>query len=530
MNRIVASIVIMLMFLPILVFADDSLQFEHMDSSLAGPKNKPANKRNIRPAHVKKKRKAKKRQQWVVPEPEPLQPRSIEFKFVQVKGGCFQMGDTFGDGYSSEKPVHEVCVSSFNIGKYEVTQRQWRQVMGSNPSYNSTCGDNCPVENVSWNDIQKFIGKLNTAGVIQYRLPTEAEWEYAARSGGKSEKYSGGDNVDAVAWYSGNSGARTHPAGEKRANGLGIYDMSGNVYEWVQDWWGGYPSDRQQDPQGPSTGSERVLRGGSSFEDQVHVPVSSRSAEVPSNRSGSLGFRLVYQIIKPKEENPFRDPTTDMEFMPVKGGCFQMGDTFGDGYSDEKPVHEVCVSSFNIGMYEVTQGQWRFIMGSNPSHFSTCGDNCPVENVSWNDIQKFIGKLNTLGAHQYRLPTEAEWEYAARSGGKSEKYSGGDDVDAVAWYSGNSGGRTHRVGEKRANGLGIYDMSGNVYEWVQDWWGGYPSDRQQDPQGPSTGTYRMFRGGCLSQDGMRARAAGRNGFSPDYRGNCLGFRLVSTVQ
>ncbi|MDP2279759.1 MAG: SUMF1/EgtB/PvdO family nonheme iron enzyme, partial [Nitrospirota bacterium] len=175
------------------------------------------------------------------------------------------------------------------------------------------------------------------------------------------------------------------------------------------------------------------------------------------------------------------DPATGMEIVFVKGGCFQMGDTFGDGESDEKPVHEVCVDDYYIGKYEVTQGQWKAIMGNNPSHFKDCGDNCPVEQVSWNDVQEFIQKLNEKnnppsppftkgGKGGFRLPTEAEWEYAARSGGKSERYSGGNDIDSVAWYNKNSGGKTHPVGTKQPNGLGIYDMSGNVWEWVNDWY------------------------------------------------------------
>jgi formylglycine-generating enzyme required for sulfatase activity len=227
----------------------------------------------------------------------------------------------------------------------------------------------------------------------------------------------------------------------------------------------------------------------------------------------------------------FTDQATGMEFVRVTGGCFQMGDNFGDGDNDEKPVHEACVSDFAIGKYEVTQGQYKRIMGSNPSHLSSCGDNCPVENVSWNDSQDFIRKLNSQSGRNYRLPTEAEWEYAARSGGKQEKYSGGDNVDAVAWYSGNSGSKTHAVGQKQANGLGIYDMSGNVWEWVNDWKGNYTSGRQQDPQGPSTGSDRVFRGGGWGNGARGVRVAFRSGNSPDFRLYNLGFRLaVSPVQ
>jgi formylglycine-generating enzyme required for sulfatase activity len=229
-------------------------------------------------------------------------------------------------------------------------------------------------------------------------------------------------------------------------------------------------------------------------------------------------------------ESSYSDPTTGMDFVYVNGGCYQMGDTFGDGYDSEKPVHEACVDDYYIGKYEVTQGQWQAVMGSNPSNFKNCGDNCPVESVSWNDAQEFVRKLNQRsGGGKYRLPTEAEWEYAARSGGKSEKYSGGNDVDSVAWYSGNSGSKTHPVGTKSPNGLGIYDMSGNVWEWVQDWYGGgYSSGSQNNPSGPSSGSYRVYRGGSWGYGARDGRAAYRDSDTPGDRRGRLGFRLART--
>lgn len=224
--------------------------------------------------------------------------------------------------------------------------------------------------------------------------------------------------------------------------------------------------------------------------------------------------------------------------VSVKGGCYQMGDTFGDGESNEKPVHEVCVNDYYMGKYEVTQGQWKAIMGNNPSHFKDCGDNCPVENVSWNDIQDFIRKLNekitplSKGGSKggYRLPTEAEWEYAARSGGKSEKYSGGNDIDSVAWYDKNSGSKTHPVGQKAANGLGLYDMSGNVWERVNDWYDNdyYKNSPKDNPRGPGSATHRVLRGGGWDFDAWVTRAAYRLWNNPVIRNDHLGFRLVRT--
>ena len=216
------------------------------------------------------------------------------------------------------------------------------------------------------------------------------------------------------------------------------------------------------------------------------------------------------------------------ELVTVPAGCFQMGDTFGDGQSDERPAHEVCVDAFQIGRYEVTQGKWQAVMGKNPSFHK--GENRPVDNVSWNDVQEFLKKFSQQSGKEYRLPTEAEWEYAARSGGKTEKYAGGDDVQALAWNSLNSGGVTHSVGEKGANGLGIYDMSGNVWEWCQDWRndGYYKSSPRQNPTGPATGTSRVNRGGSWNLDPSYLRAANRSWGEPNSRSYFLGFRLASS--
>ena len=217
-----------------------------------------------------------------------------------------------------------------------------------------------------------------------------------------------------------------------------------------------------------------------------------------------------------------------MPMVFVKGGCYEMGDTFGDGNNDEKPVHTVCVDDFYMGKYEVTQWRWKKVMKNNPSYFKSCGYDCPVEQVSWSDVQQFIGKLNNQTGNHFRLPTEAEWEYTARSGGKNEKYSGGNDVDAVAWYDDNSGDKTHPVGQKQANGLGIYDMSGNVWEWCSDWYDKnyYSSSPRNNPQGPSSGSDRVGRGGSWYSNARNTRAANRSWDRPSYRGSLLGFRLV----
>ncbi|MEZ4599559.1 MAG: SUMF1/EgtB/PvdO family nonheme iron enzyme [Syntrophotaleaceae bacterium] len=227
----------------------------------------------------------------------------------------------------------------------------------------------------------------------------------------------------------------------------------------------------------------------------------------------------------PRKGQTWTEPVTGMEFVWVPGGCFQMGSTDGD--SDEKPVHEVCLDGFWMGKTEVTQGQWGKIMGSNPSRFKN-GDNYPVEQVSWNDARDYIRKLGSRSGKTFRLPTEAEWEYAARSGGKAEKYAGGSNLDAVAWYDDNSGGKTHPVAQKRSNGLGLYDMSGNVWEWCHDWFDSsyYRNSPRNNPQGPTSGSDRVYRGGGWRSIAWYCRSAFRGRYEPGLRYGGLGFRLV----
>jgi formylglycine-generating enzyme required for sulfatase activity len=216
-------------------------------------------------------------------------------EMVFVQGGTFQMGSN--DGEDDEKPVHTITLNSFYIGKYEVTQKQWREVMGSDPPelYFKGC-DQCPVENVSWDDVQEYLKKLNARSGKIFRLPTEAEWEYAARGGNQSRgyTYSGGNNLDEVAWYDGNSGNKIHPVGQKRPNELGLYDMSGNVWERCKDWYGEdfYKTSPAIEPKGPSTGSYRVLRGGSWYLNAQYCRTSLRGYG-PDYRLDYLGCRLV---------------------------------------------------------------------------------------------------------------------------------------------------------------------------------------------------------------------------------------------
>jgi len=214
-----------------------------------------------------------------------------------------------------------------------------------------------------------------------------------------------------------------------------------------------------------------------------------------------------------------RSGPVGMKFVLIPAGSFMMGSDSGD--SDEKPVHRVTISrAFQMQTTEVTQGQWRAVMGDNPSEFKN-GDDYPVEHVSWDDAQEFLKRLNQLDpGKNYRLPTEAEWEYACRAGTTGERYG---ELDAIAWYNNNSGNQTHPVGKKQPNAWGLYDMLGNVWEWCQDRYGSYPAGAVTDPRGPSSGIARVVRGGSCSGDD-NVRCANRGRYFPDDRYLSDGFR------
>ena len=218
-----------------------------------------------------------------------------------------------------------------------------------------------------------------------------------------------------------------------------------------------------------------------------------------------------------------------IDMVRIEAGTFTMGATpeMENPFHWEKPTHQVTLTNdYYIGKYEVTQALWQAVMGNNPSVFK--GDNLPVENVSWDDCQEFINKLNRITGKTFRLPTEAEWEYAARGGKKSRgyQYSGSNNLSDVAWYKDNSGSKTHAVGSKQANELGIYDMTGNVWEWCQDWYDKYSSSSQTNPTGANSGSSRVFRGGSWYITAGGCRSSYRGYYRPDFRAFSLGLRLV----
>ena len=236
-------------------------------------------------------------------------------------------------------------------------------------------------------------------------------------------------------------------------------------------------------------------------------------------------------ILKDKSLSILQNLANNMVY--IEGGSFLMGNSIlrdCDAFEDEMPIHEVNISSFYICKYEVTQDEWMFIMGNNPSFFT--GSKRPVDNISWDDSQLFIKKLNELTGKQFRLSTEAEWEYAARGGMRSHgfNYAGSDIIQDVAWFEDNSNGRTHEVGSKMPNELGLFDMSGNVFEWCQDWYGNYPVGIQNNPSGPISGEFLVNRGGSWNNLASNCRVTDRLYDTSSFHDSCSGFRLAHNYE
>lgn len=483
--------------------------------------------------------------------------KDVSFAMVKIQGGTFYMGaseEQFDEMNDNELPIHQVSISDFYMGQTEVTQALWKSVMGTNPSAFPSNVSN-PVENVSWEDCQRFIRKLNQLTGQTFRFPTEAEWEYAARGARDtiSYKYAGDSISTNVAWSMENSGGATHMVALKDPNQLGLYDMSGNVCEWCQDWYSNYSIQNQKDPKGPSEGAYKVYRGGGWSFMASYARVAQRNYHTPTFSNSNIGLRLAISsiaeekpLVEPKEEvSSLLPSTTDSAgvvnvlgisfgMITIEGGTFKMGATpeqGNDAMGGERPVRDITLSDYRIGQTEVTQALWKRVMTTNPSADTTCLQN-PVTNVSWQDCQSFITKLNEITGKHFRLPTEAEWEYAARGGKMTNhfKYAGSAVMNEVAWYNANSNAMLHPVAQKKPNELELYDMSGNVSEWCQDWYGTYEGNGLTNPQGPATGSYRVVRGGSVHTPARLNRVAYRNGYAIDDRHADLGFRLVEVLQ
>ena len=298
-----------------------------------------------------------------------------------------------------------------------------------------------------------------------------------------------------------------------------ILNAGTNILEWeiprvAAEWVKGFSKESGKLSPGAS---EKI-------EIQWETPNASDAEAVVyiMSNGGNKQLKLIYSFDEERD--------LGLKMVAVAGGTFQMGATSeqgSDAESDEKPVHSVRLNDFYIGATEVTQAQWKAVMGTEPSYFK--GDNLPVENVTWNDAVAFCEKLSQMTGKTYRLPTEAEWEYAARGGQHADgtKYAGSNTIGDVAWYSGNSN-ETHPVGQKEPNGLGLYDMSGNVWEWCSDWYGidYYSSSPSVNPQGSLSGSARVRRGGSWSNLAVICRVSIRSYASPVLRPSDLGFRVA----
>ncbi len=480
----------------------------------------------------------------------------VKMDFVWIPPGEFLMGSPEGEmGRGSNETPHRVTISKgFWMGKTEVTQTQWRRVMSINPSRNTT-GAAQPVQCVSWYDCQEFINVLNQKRDIsnlRFSLPTEAQWEYACRAGTKTCFYNGNTEPDLarVGWYKANSDSDTHAVGEKEANMWGLLDMHGNVWEWCQDWFGNYETGMARDPTGPSSGDERVLRGGSEDDNSKNCRAASRLSTTPRSSGTDIGLRLALVppsdatdkrvqaspasssvVVEHKAGNPLT--TVDlgsgvkMEFVWIPPGKFLMGSPSSEqGHTDhEGPQHLVTISKgFWMGKTEVSQRQYKQLIGVNPS--SNRGADLPVEKVDWNQAKAFCEELQTwlppeLRGKTVRLPTEAEWECACRAGSK-DPYAG--ELNMMGWYDQNSGNATHPVGQKQPNAWGLHDMHGNVMEWCGDGSRKYTANEVVDPEGK--GALHGMRGGSYEENAGDCRSADRGFNYPIHRFDNLGFRVV----
>jgi formylglycine-generating enzyme required for sulfatase activity len=492
--------------------------------------------------------------------------------YVWIQPGTFTMGCSQNNDECGDNAHNVTITKGFWLGQTPVTQEAYQRVKGTNPSHFT--GPNLPVEQVNWNAAQGY------CEAVDMRLPTEAEWEYAARAGSKGSRY--GD-LDQIAWYADNSGKQrldsaevmqtsevnytqrlahgnafglgpdddyakrlrengngTHPVGQKQPNAWGLYDMLGNVDQWTSDWFVSPLPPGSVDPAGPTSGQYRVARGGSWYNFPSYVRASARARFEPVFHGYVVGFRCLGgseapkpeptpapRVAKPEEKVPSVSGSNETKVNPKDGliyvwippGTFMMGCSPGDGEcaDNEKPAKQVTISrGFWMGQTAVTQEAYQRVTGTNPSHFK--GAKLPVETVTWKSAESYCQAV------EMRLPTEAEWEYAARAGSTAGRYG---DIDAIAWYGANSGNKTHEVAQKQPNTWGLYDMLGNVWQWTSDWYADRLPDASVDPTGPTSGQYRVRRGGSWNFSLPRnVRASDRTKTEPEDRNYVFGFRCL----
>jgi len=435
----------------------------------------------------------------------PVKEQTLQLR--KVEPGFFLMGETFDQGIVKNPEVRAVVLDGYAIGTTEVSASLWAAVMGGKPDAKGV------MAGLSWDMAQKFVTRLCALTGIPFRLPTEAEWEYAARQ----------DST-----------------------------MPGGVWEWCADaWTDQFPEGLALNPQGPGEGDKRALRGGS-VQEKGNKAITRKGLE-PYTKLGAAGLRLavstgekapaIYTDILrdnkvPREVSNQKSETftvngVKFKMIAVKGGEFEMGATATVNESaaeeDEFPVHKVTLDHFKIGETEVTAALWKAVMGTLPPQVRE--GKYPVCNVSWYDAWLFILRLNTLTGRKFRLPTEAEWEYAAKDGVKNRNY-------CFAGLNSSLGVAQCSIPEKKPRPvaglypsiLGTYDMSGNAWEWVQDRPGPYSEAPATNPAGPDEARngadLRGMRGGSAASNWTACRVSNRGeNFAHQFK-STIGFRLA----
>ena len=529
---------------------------------------------------------------------------ATELVMVKIPAGTFTMGSPADERGRKDNfewlPHHVTLTKGFYIGKYEITQAQYQAVLKNNPSF-FTRESNYPVNLVSWFNAVDFCNELSKQKGLTpfynesdwttdwsadgYRLPTEAEWEYACRAGSQTRFFFGdaleisdSEDVynkigDKYMWWKGNNTNNGNKHGPKRVglkqpNPWNLYDMHGNVLEWCNDVWESSKiRDAIIDPIGNNSGDYRMMKSGCWLNPASYCRSAIRSKSEDKNLSMYVGFRICRTVfaIAPTptpittpsptptysgetETIPLDIPEDAKELVMVKipAGTFIMGspDNEQDTYNWGWTPHQVTITKdFFMGKYEITQAQWNAVMGTNPSNSYGVGKDYPVYNISWDDCQTFIENLNLKGYGIFRLPTEAEWEYTCRAGTTTAYYWGDSDEESVmkqyCWYDKNADHGywtnphakqegTQPVGLKSPNAFGLYDASGNVCEYCQDWFGILPSINQKNPKGAKTGDFKVLRGGGWSYLDKHCRSAARFRVIPEDISYSRGFRLCKT--
>jgi formylglycine-generating enzyme required for sulfatase activity len=493
-------------------------------------------------------------QTWLRFYPSPAAPTGVKKLTDQAVADLKALKKTPGQTWTNSASITLAYVpaGTFVRGKYKVTlskdfmmsatpvtQAQWNRLVGENPCPQK--GDDLPVDSVSWQEAQSYCTALSNIEGRHYRLPTEAEWEYACRAGTNTE-YANGNGEAALAesdWYAKNSGGKMHPVGQKKPNAWGIYDCNGNVSLWCLDVASNYPDFDVTDPIGTGSLLDRVTRGGTCGGDAKGCIVSNARGTFPANRvSTGIGFRICLELpqsaVQSSAPKFVAKPSTT--FPPGHAGeCWTNSIGMSMAYippgtfmkkPDLGPLYKITISKSSLmAVTPVTQAQWTQIMGENPS--TTKGDELPVDMVSYDDAVAFCQKLTQKEGKYYRLPTECEYEYACRAG-TTGRFSTGDDTQALnvsGWFRGNAAGKTHPVGQKAPNPWGLYDMQGNVWEWCQNWANNpFQKFAPVDPPGNPKGKLRMTKGGAFDAYTDLCAAESAQAHPPEYKAADLGFR------